>query len=332
VTSATIRRLLRSGHSAVAAGTATDALAPRWHGQPGRLEVWYMTLSDPATGIGCWVHYEVVAPVSGAPFARGWIAVFFPEKPPVMERFGPDPVAVPSANAFPRGGGPSFEPPAFHGRAGHLVWDLRWEDGGDAPLFTFPSWAWEREVLPGAQVVPVPSSRFYGTIRVDGTEFVLGDQARGAVAHIYGHGSAERWGWLHADLGEGDVLEIVSAVSHRPGLSRLPPMAFVQLRRGGRDWPRDPLVAAALFRTRLGLPAWGVRGTVGRWRLRADVSIPATGSVVVGYVDPDGSTATCTNSEVADAEVVLEHRHKRWEVAATWHLRGTAHAEIGARP
>ncbi|MGH9098427.1 MAG: hypothetical protein ACRDWB_13510 [Acidimicrobiales bacterium] len=225
-----------------------------------------------------------------------------------------------------------IEPLVFRGDSGRLAWDLH--GGGDdrQPLFTFPSWAWEREVLPGAQVVPCPSSPFAGTVRVDTTELVLSDLARGAVAHIYGRGNAERWGWLHADLGGGDVLEVVSAVSRHAGLNRLPPMAFVQLRSDGRDWPRNPLLAAPLFRTRLGLPDWEVRGDVGRWRVRAEVIIPEGNSVAVGYRDPDGSTATCTNSEVADAAIVLEHHRQRWEVVATWQLRGTAHAEIGTRP
>jgi hypothetical protein len=207
------------------------------------------------------------------------------------------------------------------------------EDGGAGrPLFTFPAWAWERETLPAAQVVAVPSARFEGTIRVGRDVLALSRRTRGAVSHIYGHGNALRWGWLHAELGGGDVLEIVSAVSRRPGLDHLPPLAFVQLRRGGRDWPRDPLAAAPLFRTELGLPIWRVRGTVGRWRLRAEVTIPEAQSVRVGYVDPDGESATCVNSEVAHAEIVLEHRRAIWEVEARWDLRAGAHAEIGSRP
>ena len=40
-----------------------DALGPpRWRGQAGRLEVWYLTATDPRTGTGLWLHHEVVAP------------------------------------------------------------------------------------------------------------------------------------------------------------------------------------------------------------------------------------------------------------------------------
>jgi hypothetical protein len=311
-----------------------DALARRWRGQTGRLEVWYATLSDPETGLGCWIHHETVAPTSGDAFSHGWTAVFRPGRAPTLDRFGPVPASPASVgDATIDTDGATLESPELRGTAGTTEWNLRWVEGEPPtlPLFTFPAWAWRREVLPAAHVVVVPSAPFTGSIGVDGEAYQLSGDTRGALARIYGHGNAERWGWLHADLGHGDVLEIVSAVSRRPGMSRLAPLAFVQLRLGGHDWPRDPLLAAALFRTELALPTWRVHGTLGRWRLRAEITIPRDQSVHVDYRDPDGAPATCTNSERADAEIVLEHRGARWREVRRWELRGTAHAEIGYR-
>lgn len=316
---------------------AGRALAPRWRGQSKRLEVVYVTLSDPSRGVGAWVHHELLSTVEGGAHLHGWCAVFRPPAPPVWARFGRrrlEPAEViAGGSGWPGSDDAALEPPALRGRAGQLSWDLSWEAADDlAPLFTFPEWAWEKEVLPGAQVVAVPSARFAGVLTVGGEEIPLSPETTGAVAHIYGHGNAERWGWLHAELGGGDVLEVVAATSRLPAMSKLPPLSFVQLRAGGRDWPRDPLAAAPLLRAKLGLPKWQVSGTVGRWRLRVEVEIPPSQAVAVGYVDPDGDSATCTNSEVADADIVLEHRRSRWETAAHWSLRGTAHAEIGTRP
>jgi hypothetical protein len=328
-----------AGAETEAAVAVARALAPRWRGQSERLEVWYATWTDPESGAGGWIHHELVAPVDGDAYVHGWAALFAPESEPVLERFGRESVTRSEQTAadgrWPSLPEAALEPPVLRGNAGRLAWDMRWEDGPagpSTPLFTFPEWAWSREALPGAQIVPVPAARFAGTLSIDGTSSTLSEFACGNVAHIYGHGNAERWGWLHAELGGGDVLEIVAAVSRRPGLDRLPPLALVQLRAGGRDWPRDPLVAAPLFRTRLDLPTWQVRGTVGRWRLRVEVELPESKSVSLGYEDPDGATATCTNSEVANAEIVLEHRRRHWETASSWTLRGRAHAEIGTRP
>lgn len=277
----------------------SDPAAPRWRGQHGRLEVWYATFTDPSSGTGCWVHYEVVAPTEGDPYTHGWTAVFPPGEPPILRRFQHD----------------------------EVPWDLKADAVDGNALYTFPRWAWEREVLPAAQVVTMPTATFSGT--VDGHPF---DGARGAVAHIYGHGNAQRWVWLHADLGGTDVLEVVSAVSRRPGLRLLPPLALVQLRLDGQDWPRDSLAAAPFLTTQVDGLSWRVRGCVGRHRLDVDVTIPPERSVNVSYTDPDGATATCTNSAIADAHISYSAADADgWQRFREWHLEGRAHAEVGVR-
>lgn len=297
----------------------------RWRGEPGRLEVWYTTVTDQATGTGFWFHTELVADVDGAARLHGWAAVFEPGAVPVWARFGPEPVAPGLA-----------APDELVGVAGDLAWDLRRVDDGGPPLFTFPRWVWERSVLPAAQVVPAPSARYDGEVRVGSRVHRLSG-ARGASSRIYGHGNAKRWAWLHADLSGGgggaDVLELVAAVSRRPGLSLLPALPLLQLRLDGVDWPRNPLAAAPLFRARLDVRDWIVTGVVGRRRLSVRVHQPPEATVAVGYTDPDGATATCHNCEVATAKVRLSRlRRGGWQLEREWHLDGTAHAEVGTRP
>ncbi|MGZ4575330.1 MAG: hypothetical protein ACXVXY_10115 [Mycobacteriaceae bacterium] len=295
-----------------------------WRGQSGRLEVWYTSLTDPATGTGFWLHTELVAPTSGElAYVHGWAAIFPPDAPPVWERFGP----TPAEGALP--------PSELAGTAGVLSWQLRQVATGGRPLYTFPRYAWEHELLPAAQVVLAPAALYDGTFTAGDRVFSLRG-ARGASSRIYGHGSARRWGWLHADLGDGDVLELVAAVSTRPGLSALPPLTFLQLRLDGHDLPRDPLLTAPLLRAKLGLPEWRVGGlidVVGRRRITVHVRQDPERSVAVGYTDPDGATATCHNSEVASADVRLDRLgHGGWRVEREWHLDRSAHAEIGLRP
>lgn len=219
----------------------------------------------------------------------------------------------------------------LRGTAGDISWDLDATGGGTA-LFTFPRWAWERELLPGAQIVPRPADTFSGVVRFAGTELTL-RAAPGAGAHLYGHGNARRWAWLHADLGDGDVCEIVAAVSTRPGLRRLPPLTFLRLRVDGRDWPAtDPLLAAVRLRARIDDPTWTVTGRVGDRRISVRVTLPAISTVPVGYTDPDGSAALCRNSERADAAIRLERRcGDGYRLEREWRLDGTAHAEVGTR-
>ncbi|MFD9001428.1 hypothetical protein ACFV0T_10725 [Streptomyces sp. NPDC059582] len=309
-------------------------LAPRWDGTPGRTEVWYTTLTDPASGTGVWLHHEITAPTDGSPAsAHGWIALFPPQGPVTHARFGPHPW-IPQATGFTADG---IEATAgtLRGSAGAFRWDLT-ETPESGPLYTFPRWAWRRPVLPAAQMLPSARARYTGTIHHAGGELVLRD-AQGAGARIYGHGNARRWAWLHADLGGGDVLEVVAAVSKRPPLDRLPPLVFLRLRRNGRDWPRRALRSATgyaglgRFRADIGLPQWQITGRAGLRRLRVRVTQPEDRTLTLQYTDPDGSHAVCRNSERAHAHVELERWWGRWRTEATWTLDATAHAEVGTR-
>ncbi|HEX4865617.1 MAG TPA: hypothetical protein VFV02_16225 [Acidimicrobiales bacterium] len=313
------------------ATTIEDLGRARWRGSPGRVEVWYATLSS-ADGTGYWIHHETVAPSlgHGDPYRHGWAAVFPVDGSPELVRFGPEPVGADTGEAWFSCGPVEVRPGHLNGSAGNMSWELSYIDNSP-PLYTFPRLAWERELLPGAQIVPWPSARFSGTVRLGGHERSV--EARGAVARIYGHANAERWCWLHADLGGEDVLEIVSAVPRRAGLRRLPPVAMVALRRAGqRDWPPKPVLGVGRFRTRISDGRFDVMGRVGRRRLRVEVSLPAERCVALTYADPDGSTATCTNTERADTQIAIERWRKRWNEEQRWSLTGTAHAEIGVRP
>lgn len=308
-------------------------LAPKWRGQPGRIDVWYATVTDSSSGLGLWVHEEIVAPALGSARLHGWAAVFPPSGDPVWDRFGPTEIPSdpgPSMSHEVATAAPArFTHRRLSGTAGRLAWDLEWSPRGK-PMFTFPRAAWGKERLPAAQIVPAPDADFSGAVTCGGETWTI--TGIGAVARIYGHGNAKRWGWLHGDLGDGEIIEVVAATSTRRGLDRLPPLAFAQIRFGGRDWPARPEVAAPLLRCHLGLPNWTVAGTVGSRRLRLEVTVPTERSVSIGYEDPDGTTATCVNSEVADAEIALERWRGRWKLERRWTVVGRAHAEVGSRP
>lgn len=297
-----------------------SAASPRWQGQAGRLEVWYATLSDPRTGAGLWIHCETVAPTGDrAPYAHGWATWFPADGSPHTERFGPEPVQ-PATGAWFEAAGVRVAPETLVGRAGALDWDLSWKDVG-APLWTFPRPVWERDLLPGAQVVLAPTADFTGSVTIDNAAAPI-EGWRGGVAHIYGHGNAKRWGWIHADLGGGDVLEVVTAVSHKPGLRRLPPLAFIRFRIDGKDWPASVLPSIRM-RTTLGLQHWQLEGRIGRRRVLIRVDQPPQRCVSLGYTDPDGGAAVCTNTEQADVYVEIDDRR--------WTALGTGHAEVGLR-
>jgi hypothetical protein len=305
-----------------------DAASPRWKAEQGRLEVWYASATDTATGMGLWLHYELVSPTHGEAYVHGWIAVFPTNLAPTVVRFGPEPV-VSAAPAWMRGATFSVGPEQLTGAVEGTTWDLAWRSD-EPPLWTMSAASWRRELLPSAHVVLAPRSRLTGTLRINGADHAI--SAVGNLSHIYGHGNAERWAWLHADLDQDTTLEVIAAVGRRPALRRLPPLSFVQLRRNGKDWPRNPLATAALFRAKLGSPTWSVRGIVGTHRLSVTVTQPADRCVHLDYTDPDGTQAICMNTEIADADVSLESWRGRWTPERSWSLQGRAHAERGSRP
>ncbi|MET8771584.1 tocopherol cyclase family protein [Streptomyces sp. NPDC004658] len=323
-----------------AAEPAADRyLAPRWDGTPGRTEVWYTTLTDPATGSGVWLHHELVAPRDGGPaHAHGWVAVFPKEGPVEHARFGPVPwEGGPRDGWTGRTGGPAdgfvagdvaVAPGRLTGSAGPFSWALT-EEWQGPPLHTFPRWSWRRPWLPATHLLPAARARYSGTVR-HGTRVLRLTDAPGAGARIFGHGNARRWAWLHADLGGGDVLEIVAAVSMRRGLDRLPPLVFLRLYRNGRTWPRRAERTAVGW-AGIGLPRWRVEGRAGLRRIKVTVTQPPDGTLALDYTDPDGSAAVCRNSERADAEVRVERWWGRWRPESAWRLSGTAHAEVGGR-
>ncbi len=307
-----------------------EALGPaRWCGQKLRQEVWYGTATDAQSGDGLWLHAETVAPPDAAPYVHGWAAFFPVDAAPVLSRFGPEPV-VPGA-AWVAGGGTALTASSWQGETPRIHWNLQ-QNLRTPPLLPFARWLWEMEALPGAMVVLDPRAAWQGALVVDGAPRPFAGSA--GLARIYGHGSAERWAWLHADLGDGAVLEVVAAVSTRPGLNRLRPLPFVQLRWQGEDWPRFPSLAAlGAFHCTPQLPGWTLSGQVGRRRLHVAVALPPELCVVVDYRDPDGRAAVCTNSARADVTVRLEERRGgAWQIVKNWQVLATGHAEVGLRP
>ena len=84
------------------------------------------------------------------------------------------------------------------------------------------------------------------------------------------------------------------------------------------------------LRTRLDLPTWTVRGRTQGVEVDIEVTQPPERCVSIDYTDPNGDTATCTNTERADLRLRL--RTQSGVERERWVLDGTAHAEVGLRP
>lgn len=99
-------------------------------------------------------------------------------------------------------------------------------------------------------------------------------------------------------------------------------MAFLPFRIDGKDWPASPLPSLRI-RTTLGPRHRQLEGRIGGRRVLIRVDQPPDRCVSLRYTDPDGATAVCTNTEQADIDLEMDHRH--------WSVPGTGHAEVGLR-
>ena len=317
---------------------APDALAQRWRGQrPGSR----CGTSPSPTRVPAWAVGSITSsspPSSGDPYAHGWAAVFRPgtdaRARPVRSRArqrrscGARPVDRGRRGARPSaacGARPGDWPGTCAGATTPSTRARRCSPSRRGPG--------SARRFPAAQVVAVPSAVFDGTIRVghDVVTLVAAD-AVAASAHIYGHGNAAAVGVVARRARRRRRARDRERREPAAGARPPPPLAFVQLRLGGRDWPRDPLAAAPLFRTQLGLPTWQCAAPSGAGDCGPRSRSPRPARCGSATSTPTGPSATCANSEIADAEIVLEHRRATWEVEARWQLRACAHAEIGSRP
>src|SRR5689334_79969 len=56
----------------------SNANALRWQGQAGHYEVYYLTATDPQSGIGVWIRYTMLAPLNEPATCSLWFSAMDP--------------------------------------------------------------------------------------------------------------------------------------------------------------------------------------------------------------------------------------------------------------
>jgi hypothetical protein len=320
----------------------SSANALRWDGAPGHYEVHYLTLTDPASGIGVWIRYTLRAPLDGRPECALWLLAMAPDGdrfarretfPATELEAHDDPfrLCVAGADLSDRGAAGSVDGGA---------WELSWEPRLRPYEFVHPlvrraGVAQTELVLPHADLV------VSGTVRLGERTLEL-DGARGGQAHLWGTRHAARWAWTHAsDLHGADgvarpdtFVDAVSVYAERLGREIGPSTAVVGRFRGEDFTATDP-VALVRARSRFGLSTWRLEARAGKRRIAAEVDAPRETLAGVTYHDPDGRPAYCYNSEVASIRLSVFDRTARgrfgWVLRDTLVGHGRAHFEYGQR-
>ncbi len=315
----------------------------RWSGRHGHYEVYYLTLTDPDTGVGIWIRYTMLAPLgSDPPTCALWFAAMDPRSGAraVVARRQTFAIAKLEARRDPfelRLAGATLSDGTMAGALDDVRWNLRWPPAPRAyqpinPALGRLGLAKTVFVVPHADVI------------IDGL-ITIGDQrlelsgARGGQAHLWGSEHAESWAWAHCnELSSPDGAPVAGAFFD--GVSAL-------VSRFGRTLgPNTPIVGCFASRpfestsprrilansSRFDLEGWRFEATDGSRRLIGHIQ-PARGQLVgVTYHDPDGRPAYCYNSETASARLEVHERVGRgWRPVETLTSTGRCHFEFGTR-
>lgn len=326
-------------------GSSANAL--RWDGGPGHYEVYYVTLTEPETGVGVWIRYTMVAPL---PSARKeatcalWFLAMDPRtgRAPTLGRKGSlsiDRLDVQSDPFELHIGDAILTDAGMQGSFDDVAWDLRWTPAARAYEHVHPS----LQRLGAAQTVltlPGADLSIDGTIELGGERLTLA-AARGGQAHLWGSKHARMWAWVHCNDfvtpdGEAVPDTFVDGVS-------------VFLRRFGRDvGPSTPVVgriegedfhSTAPLRvlandSTFSLTGWRFEAVAGARKLIGEVDADRSLLAGVTYHDPDGELAYCYNGETASMRLHLYERARQvggWAHRGTLQANGRAHFEYAQR-
>jgi hypothetical protein len=169
----------------------------RWDGAPGHYEVWFVTLTDPGTGIGVWIRYTVHAPLGGAGGRAGsalWLLAMAPDGDRFARRATfPAEGLVATADPFRlRLGDADLSDRGAAGAVDDGAWELSWEPRLGPYEHVHPL---ARRTGLAQTVVALPHAdlAISGTVRL-GERTIELDGARGGQAHLWASRHAARWG------------------------------------------------------------------------------------------------------------------------------------------
>jgi hypothetical protein len=299
----------------------------QWQGQPGHYEVYYLTLTDPATGIGFWIRYTMVAPLpeTGEEATCSlWFMAMDPANPganvgekvsfPITELdAGAEPfrLEVGDATLTDRGMQGSLE------REGHrYAWKLAWEPRLDAYGHVHPMLR-AAKLAKTILFLPHPDVEVSGGIDIDGRSLSIAG-ARGGQAHLWGAKHATRWAWVHCSDFNGSngaatdaFIDGVSVFVPRFG-RELGPNTPVVARVDGSDVLSISPLAVQRNDSDFGLEGWRFEARTRDHKLKGEVMTRKEDLVGVTYHDPDGQLAYCYNTEIADLRLELFERGAPW--------------------
>jgi hypothetical protein len=320
--------------------------ALRWDGREGHYEVYYLTLTDPGTGVGVWIRYTLLAPstVSSPPSCALWFLTMDPRPGSrgvtgrkatysvELMRAHVDPFELRISEAWVSDAG-------MRGAFEDVWWDLRWTPSERCYEPVHPTLQ-KLRIASTALVLPDADVSVEGSIGFGGQRIEL-DGAKGAQAHLWGSRHASSWAWAHCnDLStisgepvDDAFVDGVSALVSRLG-REVGPSTPVVARIDGKDFvSTSPLRIVSNLST-FALTGWRFEAISRGRKLVGEVDAVRDQLAGVTYHDPDGTAAYCYNTETATLRLHVYERSRQvggWAYLQTLVSSGRAHFEYGQR-
>ncbi|MBJ6766036.1 hypothetical protein JGU66_35230 [Myxococcaceae bacterium JPH2] len=313
---------------------------PRWRGQAGFFEIWFVVVLDLGGDRAWWLRYTLFTPAPGAPGeprATVWAAAFdcASDATPAMALKSIHPVTDFEASTTGRFGirigASELAPGRCHGRVdsgGHsIAWDLRSSPEDAVPVRREPR---------GTSLLPLTTHvhhsqddvSFTGTVTVDGQRHEVRG-APGLQKHLWGRRRLEELTWLYCPRFQEDPearLEALTVLPKRGPLSpRLTPI-YLRTSDARHTFHEVPGILFSRMETpRPGEVHFRTASATAAMRGRAWCD-PRT---LVGYAyrDPEGWDVHVAQSDVARCEVELFSRPHPF---AAWRQTGRLTSTVGA--
>jgi len=312
----------------------------QWDGTPGHYEVYYLSATERATGIGLWIRYTMVAPLRGDATCSLWFMAMDPAGDVRLGRKVSHPVEQLVAEPEPfrlRIADSELSDRGMAGGFDDVSWELSWTPSRPPHPYEHVHPLLRRgRIAKTVLTLPHADLAVHGTVTFDGRELAL-DGARGGQAHLWGSKHANRWAWVHCNDFPGHEGAFVDGVSvFVPRFGReLGPNTPVVGRLLDDDFVANGPLSVVRAPSSFDLTGWKFEATARRRRIVCEVRAPRESLVGVTYDDPDGQKAYCYNSEASSMSVSVYDKTRRsgspWMLRDTLESDGRAHFEYAQR-
>lgn len=285
----------------------------RWDGRPGHYEVYYLTLTDGASGVGVWIRYTMTAP--------GQAALWFVAGDPVqgviarkalcpideLQATGGE-LRIGHSVLSDRGAAGGFE---------DVAWDLRWTPSRRSYKHVHPI-AERLGLVQSVLELPHADLTIEGVVSYAGARLEL-QGARGAQAHIWGSKHADNWAWVHCnDLSDARgepvrdaFVDAVSVCAHRGG-REIGPFTPVVGRFGERDFLSTSPLRVLTNWSSYALTGWRFEAVAGARRLIAQIDAERDRLAGVTYHDPMAAPRIATTPRLPRSGYTCTSERPAW--------------------